>query len=127
MSKAYYRGLRCACGEPISDYATMCLSCSARLRNERRWGSNRQRKCSICERLTRNADRICDECAGRNKWDGDPEECPACSGLPWRRGENQHGERIADTCPKCGLPWEPEPVLPIEAHLRGVSNIVERA
>jgi len=88
--------------------------------------------CSKCGAGTHRKSGVCRACDGleprgkRAPWNGNPETCPLCEGLPWRRGENQHGERVADTCPKCGLPWEPEPVLPIEVHLRGASNIVER-
>lgn len=93
---------------------------------------NHTQPCAMgCGNNTRRPSGICRVCSGLKplkgyKWSGNPEHCPTCGGLPWRRGENQHGERVADTCPKCGLPWEPEPVLPIEAHLRGTSNIVER-
>lgn len=112
------KGKSCACGKPISDYATWCLSCSAKRRNDALWGEERWRKCSSCLRPTRNLDRLCDECAGRARWTGDPEECPRCAGLPWRRGENEYGRRVADHCPACGLPYEPEGELRVEMFAR---------
>lgn len=88
--------------------------------------------CSKCGAGTHRRSGICRACDGlaprgkRPAWNGNPETCPICEGLPWRRGENRDGERVTDVCRTCGLPWEPEETMPLLAHLRGQSNLMER-
>lgn len=79
--------------------------------------------CTGCGRGVRlsNRKRICRDCAlmkantakRSSKTIRDPEHCPLCEGLPWRRGEDADGNRVADTCRVCGLPWEPEPMATV--------------
>lgn len=78
-----------------------------------------KRACSMCGTKTRGASGLCAECSGEvNRGRGEfrasnPNSCPRCSGLPWRRGAAP-----GDVCPVCSLPWEPEEMPPLEAYMR---------
>lgn len=78
-----------------------------------------KRACSMCGTKTRSDSGLCTECSGevsrgRGKFNpSNPNSCPRCSGLPWRRGE-----KAGDVCAVCGLAWEPEEMPPTEFYLR---------
>ena len=103
----------------VRNQAVRCHPCSIAWRVERRRLAGSTKRCR-CGDLAFGKSDYCAVCrianakkagVGKILWDGIPEHCPACAGLPWRRGEDRDGNVVASTCERCGLPREEEAPL----------------